>query len=171
MIVVEGFDGAGKTTLCGALGEALGWPVHHTGGPTRGPADVAECLLRSRLRFAERCVQDRCTHISESVYSMTTRPGQASRALVHLHELTEARVVVYCRPGDEYLLESIRYHRAKKHETARHVDDVIENAVGLIGIYDTVMALVENARPVRRYDFSRDSQSEFVKTVRGDLSP
>lgn len=169
MIVVEGFDGSGKTTLSQLIAESIGWPVYHTGGPTRDLADVHRCLHRSALRYSEHCIQDRCTHISESVYSMMTKPDQASIALARLEAVGQAKAVIYCRPHKDVLLQSIRTHAVKTHETQAHVRSVIENADALIGIYDTVMALVEQTLPIRRFDFKADSAHNLIQSIKGDL--
>lgn len=169
MIVVEGFDGTGKSTLSEALGKELGWPVYHPGGPTKDLMDVAACLHRSNLRYSERCVQDRCTHISESVYSMMTRPDRAALALSHLGNLMTPRVVIHCRIPSHVVLDRIRNHVAKEHETEEHVRSVIENAAALLGIYNTVMALVERHRLVRVYDHTRHDLQAFIRTVKENL--
>lgn len=118
-----------------------------------------------------RCVQDRVTHISESVYSMHTRPAQAAMALDHLWQISFARAVIYCRPPDALLLDEIRRHVPKEHETAEHVRTVIENAEKLISIYDVVMHMVERRTFVYRYDRSEQHQSvmDVFDYVRGKV--
>lgn len=153
MIVVEGFDGAGKSTLAEAIGAKLGWPVLHTGGPTKDAADVILCLDRSKQRLRQRCVQDRITHISESVYSMLTHPAKAARALDRLREVEMAWVVVYCRPPDAALIEALARHTAKEWDTKEHLATIASSVEQLIRIYDAVMevAAIHTARMIR-YD-------------------
>lgn len=159
MIVVEGFDGAGKTVLTGQIAAATGWPTYHTGGPTKDMEDVRRCLRRTYMRFLENCVQDRCTHVSESVYSLFTRPLQAAEAMSHLYEMRAAKVLVYCRPPTDVLLESVKVHEAKGHETQAHVDRVKEKARELISVYDAIIQSAAVHVDVVRYD---RTQGEFA---------
>lgn len=152
MIVVEGFDGAGKTVLANQIASKLGWPTYHTGGPTRDMDDVRRCLRRTYMRFLESCVQDRCTHVSESVYSLFDRPLQAAQAMSCLYELRAAKVLVYCRPPTDVLLEAIASHAAKDHETSQHVDRVKLRARELISVYDAIVESVKVHVDVVQYD-------------------
>lgn len=168
MIVVEGFDGSGKSTLAARIAEHLKWTVLHTGGPTIDTRDVDRCLYRSLTRMKGQNVQDRITHISESVYSMLDRPEQAALALGKIHELKDARVVVYCRPPTAFLLKEVMSHKPKEHESWTHVQGLKKNAPALISIYDCVIAIVSRHTRVIRYDRTDEYASsnyviEYVK--------
>lgn len=152
MIVVEGFDGAGKTFLTDQIASRLGWPSYHTGGPTKDMEDVMRCLRRTYMRFLENCVQDRCTHISESVYSILTRPLQAAEAMSRLYELRAAKVLVYCRPPTHVLMEAVRHHTPKGHDTPEHVACIIQQAQELISVYDAIVESASVHVDVVRYD-------------------
>lgn len=167
MIIVEGFDCAGKSTLAIKIGLAINAPVLHPGGPTRDETDVVACLLRSLSRMKQRCVQDRVTHISESVYSMLPRPKHAVLALNAMREVAHAELIVYCRPPTEVLLEALREHSCKEHETQTHVDRVLEEAPTLIRLYDTVMHLAAMYAGCRviRYDRTKDGDEQHVLDI------
>lgn len=153
MIVVEGFDMSGKSTLANILGAELGWPVLHTGGPTRDEADVVSCLLRSLQRMQKRCVQDRVTHVSESVYSMTEFPTKAALALDAIREIPPTVMMIYCRPAPEFLVRALAdEHREKAWDTQDHMYRIRRDAATMIAFYDTVMAMVERRVDVIRYD-------------------
>jgi|SRR5690606_16211814 len=160
MIIVEGFDASGKTTLANEIGRAMGWQVLHTGGPTRDEGDVYACLFRSYQRMRMRCVQDRVTHISESVYSLLHRPAKAAIAIDALKDIRAPMMVVYCRPPDEALLKGVlEDHRRKAHDTDEHMARVLETAPALIKAYDTIMEIVALRNKIVRYD----------RTVQGDM--
>lgn len=169
MIVVEGFDCSGKSTLAARIGAELGWPVLHPGGPTNDEQDVYNCLLRSLSRMRQRCVQDRITHISESVYSMLRYPQKAAIALCAMREVAHAELVVYCRPPTEMLLDSLRDHAVKEHDDPEKLAKTLEDAPTLIRLYDTVMHLAVHYCGVRVLKHDRailESEEHILSIVR-----
>lgn len=143
MIVIEGFDASGKSTLANRIGELLKWPVLHTGGPTRDEADVIHCLHRSRQRMQKKVVQDRITHISESVYSMTEFPAKAALAINAIREIPTHITLIYCRPPPEFLLAALTTEHAQKAwDTGDHMERVERDAKTMIAFYDTIMHVV-----------------------------
>lgn len=168
MIVVEGFDASGKSVLAKKLALRLQWNLYHTGGPTKDEIDVMHCLRRSYNRMYEQCVQDRVTHVSESVYSMLSAPEKAAPAIDRLRELCIAKVI-YCRPPTEFLLEAVKNdHLAKEHDTPRHLDMVLSKSRELIAIYDTIMAVVNLYSPVHTYDRTIEgADTELIEQIYG----
>lgn len=166
MIIVEGFDCSGKSTLANRIAGRLGWPVLHTGGPTRDEADVVSCLVRSRTRWQKRVVQDRITHISESVYSHLEFPAKAARALDAIREIPPTVLVVYCKPPPEYLLDALAHeHRQQAWDTNDHLERVRRDARSMIAFYDTVMMMVRLRCPVHVYDRSREPSAESIMKI------
>lgn len=152
MIIVEGFDGSGKSTLAEKIAEWTGFQVYHTGGPTRSLADVRTCLARSIARMNRRIVQDRVTHISESVYSMFSDPEKAALALSRMDDLRHARLLIYCRPTKRALFEALAAHEDKAHDTAEHMEKVRARVEPMIEVYDTVIALAQHHVNTLVYD-------------------
>ena len=166
MIVVEGFDASGKSTLAKKSADRLGWPVLHTGGPTTDEADVIACLHRSKMRWQKKVVQDRITHISESVYSMTEFPAKAARALDAICEIPPTAFVIYCKPPPEFLMRALREdHKAKSWDTDDHMDRVERDAAQMIAFYDTVMAMVSLRCQVHIYDRTVDQGAVNIITA------
>lgn len=153
MIVVEGFDFSGKSTLAQAIGDRLGWPVVHTGGPTTDVDDVRRCLRRSRERFSQPNVQDRTTHISEACYSAVSHPAKAALALYSMREVTHAWLVIYCRPDIGKMVNAfMQDHVAKTHDNYDALRQTREDSNYIARYYDTVMELVAEYTTVIRYD-------------------
>lgn len=163
MIIVEGFDTSGKSTLALKIAGRLGWPVLHTGGPTTDEADVVRCLVRSESRMRQQCVQDRVTHISESVYSMTAFPYKAALALSAIKNIPPHVMVIYCRPPTEFLLEALQSeHNDKEWDTDAHMARVVHHAPQMIAFYDTVMAMVGHRVTITRFDRSQAGSTERI---------
>ena len=97
----------------------------------------------------QRCVQDRVTHISETVYSMLEHPQKAAVAMCAIREVSVAEMIVYCRPPTEFLLSELNNHLAKEHDDPAKFARVMETAPLLIKVYDTVMHLVSAYAGVR----------------------
>lgn len=154
MIVVEGFDASGKSTLARRLAAEFGCELYHTGGPTQSVDDVDRCLRRSLSRMQTRCVQDRVTHVSEAVYGAMRHPDRAALALYRVGQLKAARVVIYCRPDDDALLQAfMTAHVVQTHDTDEHLAYVRAQAETLIKLYDVVIELVRRHMPhVYTYD-------------------
>lgn len=68
MIILEGPDGGGKSTLLDVLGKRYGWATRHSGGPI---LDHANYLYRynSLMLSPNQVILDRCMFISEAVYA------------------------------------------------------------------------------------------------------
>jgi adenylate kinase family enzyme len=165
MIIVEGFDGSGKTTLATRIGELLSWEVLHTGGPTRDEADVISCLLRSRQRMRHRCVQDRITHISESCYSLLSHPDKAARALDNLRDIHPQMTVIYCRPSTDFLVQEMSAHVRKEWDSDDHMSMVVANARQIIATYDAIMAVVALRVDILRYDRTVPDDSDRILKI------
>lgn len=169
MIIVEGFDCSGKSTLVRHLAEMLQWSEHHIGGPTRDEDDTMNCLARCRRRMMERCIQDRVTHISESVYAMLDYPKKAALALNSIREVACAELVIYCRPPTEVMLELLEDHEKKEHDDPQKLEIVMETAPTLIRLYDTIMNLVQHHMGCRliTYDFTKvGNYDEVMATIK-----
>lgn len=166
MIVVEGFDASGKSTLAKRIADLLDWPILHTGGPTTDEVDVMTCLHRSEQRMRMRVVQDRITHISESVYSHLEFPAKAARALDAIREIPSTTFVVYCKPPPEFLIDALTHeHEQHAWDTGDHLERLHRDARSMIAFYDTVMAMVRLRCPVYIYDRSCEPDAGSILKI------
>lgn len=68
MIIVEGMDATGKSTLIEKIQVATGWPVYKSGGPEKYPGEILDrCVVFKDL--PEQVICDRHPVISQQVYS------------------------------------------------------------------------------------------------------
>ena len=165
MIVVEGYDAAGKSTLAQALARHFKMKVTTIGGPTGDIQDCIDWLNRCMDRFTGRYVQDRVTHVSEIVYSIHRNPLKAGIAMSRLSDLRQCRGFVYCRPPTETILESLRtQHVVKPYDKPDHLVRVQNDAQNMIAVYDAVARCVSTYAPAISYDRTQPP-SEYRKVI------
>jgi hypothetical protein len=161
MLIVEGYDCTGKSTLVEKVQRWTAFATVHSGGPPRDLNHVRRCLARCASRMTRPCIQDRVTQVSESVYGMLCRPSMAALALSRIGDLRMARLLIYCRPGIETILAKLTVHTAKgEYDTPEHVQHVLSNAQAMIAIYDTVIDLARQHVDVFVYDYERPNIDE-----------
>lgn len=157
LIVVEGVDGAGKTTLINRLVEEYKQPFWRLQGinPHLPDAPLTRVLdWVSRLSPYVTVVCDRLPIISEPIYGTVLRgenrlakeytPGQV---ISFLHHYVDR--VIYCRPRSfDTLLRSSSVND--------QLDGVHSNLTRLVEEYDHLMEeiMVNYATDVRTYDFT-----------------
>ena len=151
MIIIEGMDGSGKTSLAQKLSFRLGnVPIKRlvtSGGPTyydllveRTRATLTE--LRNQVTRNQRpvVIYDRFPLISEAVYGTILRGrnsfGDEWTTLINLL-LALDPVVIYCRPRIESILQNTR-------ETAdSQMEGVVSRARELVNAYDELISWLQ----------------------------
>lgn len=94
IIVLEGPDNSGKSTLAKELSEILGFDIIHSGGPEKYPGEIAERM--KRYQKENWVIFDRHPAISQSVYCFYT--GQNSPPIELIDEFWSTRpFVIYCQ--------------------------------------------------------------------------
>ena len=152
MIIIEGPDGAGKSTLIKSLRltnpdlKLAPRPCTSLGGPLVGE-DLLQWLRDYSLMYGY--VYDRHPCISGAVYdSVYSRPVER-RLQQRLHEAfleaLESARVIYCRPPRREIIRAV-------NESAQ-MDSVDRKIHRIIDTYDAIMA---NIIPHERYDWTRD---------------
>lgn len=124
IIICEGMDNTGKTTLAKRLSVSLGIPYHYR---TR-PRNLEEAAQQIRDTPRE-CVVDRWAPISEPIYGPICR-GSTWMSIIdkaHLMSITPDYTLVYCRPPRQTILN---------FGTRYQMEGVIQHADQLIDAYD-----------------------------------
>ena len=147
MIILEGPDNAGKTTLAEELSARLGWPVRHSGGPVKDYQDINSRMVRVRL--SKNVIWDRVPAISEHVYGPILRGTDHGAESFHTWLQSADIHIIYCRPDDKYVL-NMALHRVSDKADAEHITKVNERQQEIVAAYDQLMTKF----PHHRYDWT-----------------
>lgn len=166
LVIVEGPDGAGKSTLIQNLVALGGFVSAHTGGPPRDKQDLEDKLgkVTQALDAAGHniLVLDRHPAVSDPIYSKVTgsrsfaTPGGLGEQVGALNP-----VFVYCRGSADSMSGNIS-KSPKAHKSPEHLLKVIQKHGEIVKLYDAFFAQT----PHIRFDWQRDSVLELAKVLR-----
>lgn len=149
MIILEGFDNSGKSTLA----NKLGLPVKHAGGPPKDFKQLVANLEEQLEHCGKPVILDRVTCISDQVYGNKMFD---SHLQAYLRQMLKCKntVLVYCRPPIETIL-NFSDHQVKAHDTEEHLEDIKSNAIKYIDRYDQLMSTIDHVK----FDYTKDGDN------------
>ena len=147
MIIIEGPDNSGKTTLLNKLQveHKLGYLVIPHRGPVQRYHELycnMEYILNVVIkRSSKRYILDRLPLISESIYGPLCRKRDIwvenfedkirfTKALITLDPF-----IIYCRPPMENILD-MKTHQVKEYDTEEHLAQVNRQKRNIVEAYD-----------------------------------
>jgi hypothetical protein len=149
MIVVEGMDNSGKTTLGETLSERFNYPLVHSPGycPEMLPW-AKDSLLSKKLK-----IYDRHPCISERVYGAVLRGKDEFKSLwgeqIKRLFIDKKPLIIYCKPPNSVIVRDL----------SKQMEGVEENSLKLICAYNRVMhELRLQGLLVIVYDFTEQSE-------------
>jgi cytidylate kinase len=138
IIVIEGPDGAGKSTLAKNLGEHFKWPIVHGGGPL---TNRHEFLDRARTKGWNTPevprIFDRVSYISERVYAK--EPLVSSLELNIWLSKVKPVLIFCCLTSSAEMVRHI-FAGPKAHKTIEHLEEVKKNHAEITRKYRFIMA-------------------------------
>jgi len=161
ILIVEGMDNTGKTTLCDQLSRAFDLPlIHSIGGPGISSKEMTDWikLWLHRGRAIGGIVIDRLSLISEPIYGELLRgqsnldPEDARETWALVAEMSPT--IIYCRPPLDTILRSM--------EDRPQMSGVVDNALRLIRDYDQAFLHLHTWGGVPsylRYNWDADPQA------------
>lgn len=160
IVVIEGPDNAGKTTLAAIVAKRMNALYIKAERPRRGP-DLLEYqgIIEHARAYSGLVVTDRHVAISEPIYGTICRGGHDLKQEDVTLCISRLDAVVYCRPPQSYILETI----AKREQ----MDGVIENAQKIIHAYDHIFALnCQQDRPRWvKYDYTNNGHDSLISLL------
>lgn len=135
MIIIEGPDNSGKSTLAAQLRRDTGLPVIQSSRPSPDLNFVQvyqHCLYQVAPK-EKLAILDRVTAISESIYGPICR-GESALGMYQRDALLDVwnrpYTVIYCRPEDSVILDN---------KGRDQMPGVLENHQAIIAAYDRLM--------------------------------
>jgi hypothetical protein len=171
VVILEGPDGAGKTTLATHLEQEHGFHYIHTGKPSgNGSLLVEYCLILDEARRSgEKIVIDRL-HVGESVYGplmrgtdLITSEGQD---IIQRFINAMGAVEVFCLPP----YEVCERNWAERHFQGREYVTEVHKFRAVYAAYDRFFRLPRHSKAMH-YDYTSRSMGDtgetIVKTLEG----
>lgn len=170
LVVVEGMDNSGKSTLCKRLSHDLELPlVVYTAAKTREAMiqwtkeELARLDKLSSSGEVWASIYDRFRPISDQVYGPVLRGynvfSDTEEGVELFYRFLQLDpLIIYCRPHSETILGFT--------DGREQMEGVIENGRKLLDQYDYFMArLLNKGVKVRSYDYENDDYQEIKNEV------
>ena len=160
MIICEGLDGSGKTTLAKRLATDLELIYINSRIKPKNFSDLDRLVFNfTELSMNLPTVFDRWSPISEAVYGKVLRQANwhvpEEFAQLHDYMVKANPLIIYCRPPFKLICDW-------KEE---QMEGVKENARALFKAYDAEMKKVGQHLPICQYDFERHSYPKLLSTI------
>ena len=137
IIVLEGPDGTGKSTLGYQLAKDLNAQYYHSGGPkTLKELEDKMSELEIMAESSRYYIVDRVPYISEMVYGYALRGSSLITASQHQRYKSLAKLYIFCKPSAKHNVQmSLDF---KAHKPKIHTDLVIKNKDKIKDLYDSI---------------------------------
>lgn len=159
MIVLEGIDNTGKSTLAREIAHTLHWSVQGSEGPPKEDGEMDRRVARYLSRPSRRMIYDRHPCVSNPIYDLMRKRKTGPNANLITEFYRRRPVLIYCHPQSGRGLEGhvikperdTAEHLAAIHDgyklmLAAYVDWAIERAHIFYRIGDDICAVIEMAR-------------------------
>ena len=153
MIIIEGMDNSGKTTLAKTLASHYNWPLEHSPGYCSKMVDWA----KSTLLIQGHRIYDRHPCISEQVYGPILRDKDEFKTpeggKVMKLFIKKSPLIIFCKPPDSVIVDDM----------GDQMKGVKYNSFNLIMAYNRLMAYLKYwGLLVYDYDYTEHSENGWV---------
>lgn len=133
MIVLEGPDGGGKSTLAKDLNGSFNYPVVSSEGPEKYDGEIDERIRRyaDLYRHNKRVIFDRHPCVSQMAYALMNSQSTPAASLISAFYLNQP-LLIYCRPNPG----SKRHTVSGEYDTPEYLKRVDDNYDQLMKWYD-----------------------------------
>lgn len=156
MIVLEGMDNTGKTTLA----NKLSFPVIHPGPAPLTLVEETKCLDDQLNNSDKHLVMDRITCISQQIYQDKLFNYRYMDYLRKMQEYPNF-TLVYCRPPIHRIL-SFDTHKVKPYDTVESLNKIRDNAIRYVELYDELMSKVKHIV----YDYTKHLDEIIIPLIK-----
>lgn len=160
MIIIEGPDRSGKTTLANYLSNVLKIPIIHSAGPAKSQKEFLQIVNQTQINFNRKLIQDRTPIISEAIYG-TFRPDHKPYIIWRSSQRLMAsykHLLIYCRPPRELF------------DFSGEPKLVRDNADEIIKLYDRYFGQLERYyKHLELYRYDRSTSMIFVDPETGQI--
>jgi hypothetical protein len=156
MIIVEGLDGSGKSTLIRKISqEIIGLTIATSEGPPKNKEELTKRWNdKLHIHYGTKSILDRAEPISERIYGPILRGVDFFGEDWPISQLHEKKIpLIYCRPPS-YILLNPKMHVPRSSEDPQHLEQVLINQLKLMTAYDQIMAGI----PHVEYDWTTSSE-------------
>ena len=168
MIIIEGPDNSGKSTLCNQLSKHFQIEVIHSGGPGK---DFEEIIHRTDSFISAHkqiCIRDRFPAISDKVYASILRDGQTvftdpvykkyMEILIGMHP-----VIILCWP--EYgTMMNLKTHQRGLFDDDELWEGVKANQEKIIEMYDNLFQEIPHIKYSYEDPYNLDTIKQCIST-------
>lgn len=158
LIIAEGPDGSGKSTLIKKLANTFNLPVYHSGGPKTTKRMYEVLAELKTMAYADQTyLVDRVPFISELVYSAALN----REPVIEIDELSTyfklPMKIIYCKIDQQTALANMS-REFKAHKPEEHLKMVEANHANIAMEYTLLMDVLQDiGLDIFDYDWTLDS--------------
>lgn len=173
LIILEGPDGGGKSVMASKIHDEFELPIIHPGKPPLLESETSGLVFQQLIRAMHKSkwfVYDRCTSLSEFVYSRFNPekclwPNYRSILFGHLLSLRNTDTVfIYCRTDTDRHIEScVRSDTddEQSYELAK------SRMVEICAAYDTAFDIMDTLGfDIMTFDWHKESDAELIEALK-----
>ena len=130
MIVIEGMDNSGKSTLARSIAEYFDLLIQESEGPPLSEDEINERVDRYE-GMSEDYIFVRHPVISNAIYGQVRPEGDPITPGRRIIFYEQKPLIIYCDAGTR----GLDAHVVKAHDTEQHLEDVTNNYNKLLALY------------------------------------